>query len=75
MKTIIKRGNTSKYKTECYECGCVFIYESNDVYIGEVKYGIATHVTCPDCGEELLHDEYCNILTDYEYDDEDETID
>lgn len=62
MKKIIKHGNSFKYKTECYECGCEFIYESSDTYIGEEKYGISLYVTCPDCGAELLHEEY-NILT------------
>ena len=70
MKKIIKHGYTSKYKTECYECGCEFIYESNDTYIGEVKYGISTHVTCPDCGTELLHDANYNLLTDDEDEEE-----
>lgn len=65
MKKIIKHGNTFKYKTECYECSCEFIYESNDTYSGEEKYGISKYVTCPDCGAELLHEEY-NILTDKE---------
>lgn len=69
MKKIIKRGNTFKYITECYECGCEFTYESNDIYYGEVQYGISTHVTCPDCGTELLHDS-SNILTDDDDDDE-----
>lgn len=63
MKKIIKHGNTFKYITECYECGCVFTYESKDIDKNKVKYGISAHVTCPDCGEELLHDSG-NILTD-----------
>lgn len=66
MKQIIKHGNTAKYKTKCYDCGCEFIYENNDTYIGVIKYGVSTYVTCPDCGEELIHDANYNILTDDE---------
>ena len=64
MKTVIKHGSRySKYKIKCHHCGCIFIYESNDVECYEYTLSKQKYITCPDCGETFSHYE-TNMITD-----------
>lgn len=49
MIEVIKHGK--KKQNECFNCGCIFTYEKEDVEI--VDYGrneVHSEVQCPDCG-------------------------
>lgn len=46
MKQIIEHGY-KKYTTICKNCNCHFSYEIEDVEQGSVS--------CPDCGDTLVH--------------------
>ena len=46
MKEIIKRGNLTKKKTICPECGCEFSFEITDVDTST----FACYVDCHECG-------------------------
>lgn len=50
MIRIIKHG---KYRTcSCYNCGCIFTFEKEDVRTEELgKNEYTRGVQCPDCGE------------------------
>lgn len=50
MIRIIKHG---KYMTcSCYNCGCIFTFEKEDVQTEEIgKNEYTRGVQCPDCGE------------------------
>ena len=57
MKHIIKPG--TKFTATCYECGCYFSYEKEDLIYGTYRYECWSWVTCPQCGHK--------IETDYTY--------
>jgi len=46
MKEIIEHGYT-KFKGECFTCGCKFTYEIDDL--------TGSCVICPDCGHYVNH--------------------
>ena len=65
MKTILKAG--TKRKTTCEECGCLFSFETEDIYHFEYhndnddftqvegfKHGYKMFVTCPQCEHEVV---------------------
>lgn len=62
---IIKEGtkNPRVYRVECGVCGCVFEYESGDIfYENPYGYSMATelcyfYVQCPQCHNECEHTE------------------
>ena len=63
MIKVIAHGY-SKFTVNCYNCGCCFEYELEDVCNGEV--------ICPDCGYNVTHNRYCNcVLTSKINDEED----
>ena len=62
MKHIIKPG--TKFTATCYECGCVFSYEKEDVVCNIYRNECYSCVTCPQCGRELETDyTYGNVIT------------
>lgn len=52
MIKVIEHGY-AKYKCKCYQCGCWFEYELEDIKEGSVK--------CPDCGHLCNHNHTLNV--------------
>jgi Fe2+ or Zn2+ uptake regulation protein len=63
MKTILKEG--TKRRATCDECGCLFSFESEDIYhiekqsdkfftVAGIKHGYKMYVTCPQCEHEIV---------------------
>lgn len=48
MKRVIKPGNHSVSRIECYSCGCVFVFTEDEVLGGDFGY-----ITCPECDTAL----------------------
>jgi len=54
MKTIIKRG--TKEVTTCKNCGCVFSYESEDMFEKDLDNykAFKRYTFCPQCESEVV---------------------
>ena len=65
MKKVVKTGKYI-YKTTCNVCECVFVYDEKEIEkeeytIYDGSHGIKKFVTCPCCGEKVVHAEYNKI--------------
>ena len=52
MIKVIAHG-FNEYKTQCYQCGCIFKYTLEDIENGSVK--------CPDCSQLCSHNYTLNV--------------
>lgn len=53
MKEIIDNGKLEiKLINYCYNCGCRYSYQKEDIYFKPTASIICSYVTCPQCGEE-----------------------
>lgn len=52
MVKVIEHGYNN-YTTKCYQCGCLFEYELEDIENGSVK--------CPDCTQLCNHNYTLNV--------------
>lgn len=64
---VIKEGTKKPkvFRVECNECGCVFEYDKNDIFVYEAIPGCTIYdtelckfaVRCPQCNNECVHNE------------------
>lgn len=47
-------SNDNKYyKIECYKCGKISYFNSNDEFCGNREGGIYYYIICPNCGQSI----------------------
>ena len=53
MIKILKEG--TKKKCECYECGCLFSFDKEDVKMRKGEFGgEKSSINCPQCSTEII---------------------
>jgi hypothetical protein len=59
VKRIIKQGYVPpKYKNTCSKCGCIFIFDGDEIEKEEIMFRETFYVTCPWCANKISESEW-----------------